>query len=340
MSKKKVLPDESLSAFFYQLALMTHAGISPEEGIFLLLEDAEEENNPMQKIHERLAEGEALSSAMRSSGLFPDYALRMLEIGELAGRQEQVLESLSAFYQREHSLKQSIHQAIAYPAVMAVLIGAVFLVLVGRVLPVFSGVFDQLGLSLSPVAAMLMRFGSVSKYIAGALSIALLALIAVLFVLYRAGKVKETSIIRGETARCVARSRFSSAMALMLSSGLPIDDAVERVQLMLADTPLAEAVRTCGTKLLEGMSFSQAAESCKIFPSLETGLLRAGCRAGVTDQAMEELARRCQAQAEERLGRFLGRFQYGLVIVLCVAVGLVLLSVMLPLLGVLATIGA
>ena len=54
---------------------------------------------------------------------------------------------------------------------------------------------------------------------------------------------------------------------------------------------------------------------------------------------MEELARRCQADAEEHLALLLSRFEYGLVAVLCVSVGLVLLSVMMPLLGVLSAIG-
>ena len=56
-------------------------------------------------------------------------------------------------------------------------------------------------------------------------------------------------------------------------------------------------------------------------------------------QAMEELARRCGQEAEEALERLRGRFEYGLVLVLCAAIGLVLLSVMLPLLGVLSAIG-
>lgn len=337
----RVLSDERLSVLFYQLGLMSRAGISAEEGLFLLLDDAgREEHELIRGMHERLVAGEPLSTAMEASGLFPAYALSMLKIGELAGRQEEVLTALSVFYRRERELKQSIHQAVVYPAVMSVLIGGVFLVLVSRVLPVFSGVFDQLGLRLSPVTAVLLRLGTVSQYVAGGLSVLLLAAVIVLFVLYRRGIVTENSLVRGRTARSVARSRFSAAMALMLSSGLPIDDAVERVQSMLADTPLAEKIQQCGAHLAAGESFPQAAARCGLFPALENGLLAAGFRAGVSDQAMEELARRNQEQAEERLARFLAGFQYGLITVLCVAVGLVLLSVMLPLLGVLTTIGA
>lgn len=340
MKRKTELSEERLSALFYQLALMTRAGIGAEEALFLILEDAgEEERAGMKAAHDALVRGEALSEGMRASGLFPAYALHMLHIGEMAGKQEEVFEALSNFYRREHGLKQAVRQAVVYPAVMAVLIAAVFLVLVGRVLPVFSGVFGQMGLTLSPVAAALLRLGDVSKYLAAALAAVLLVATLAVLILYRRGALRETNIVRGKSAASVARSRFASAMALMLSSGLPIDDAVAKAKELLEGSALAGPIGQCADKLREGESFPQAAESCKLFPALETGLLKAGFRAGLGDQAMEELARRSQEEAEEGLSRFLGRFQYGLVIVLCAAVGLVLLSVMLPLIGVLSAIG-
>lgn len=75
------------------------------------------------------------------------------------------------------------------------------------------------------------------------------------------------------------------------------------------------------------------------FSGIQSGLLSAGFRAGASEQAMEELARRCQEDAQALLERRLGQFEYALVALLCLSVGLVLLSVMLPLLGVLSTIG-
>lgn len=336
-----LLPDDRLSVLFYELSLMLRAGIQMEEGLLLLLGDAQEdEHRLLGVIHEQLANGEPLSTAMAATGLFPAYALHMLDIGELAGRQEEVLYALSVFYQRERQIKQSIYQSVIYPAVMSVLAGAVFLVLISRVLPVFSGVFSQLGLRLSPAAGFLLQLGTVSKYLAGGFSALLLLTFGVLFLLYRRGVVTENSLIRGETALSVARSRFSAAMALMLSSGMPIDDALERVRNMLAGTPLSGKLDTCARLLAEGESFPQASAQCGLFPAMENGLLAAGFRAGLSDRVMEELAQRNEEAAQARLARFLSRFQYMLVVVLCVAVGFVLLSVMLPLLGVLAAIGA
>lgn len=337
---KNLLTDEQMSTLFYQMALMARAGIGDEEALLLLLEDAENGvQTGMENVRSGLAQGQALSQALGASGCFPPYALQMLRIGELAGRQEEVFAALANFYSRAHTLKQSIRQAVVYPVVMAVLIAVVFFVLVGRVMPVFSGVFDQLGLTLPPVAATLLGLGGVSQYLAGGLAGLLLLLAIILLGLYRSGKVREESLVRGKSAECVARSRFSSSMALMLASGLPIDEAMEQAQTLLAGTVLSEPIDRCTQKVREGQSFPQAAASCQIYSALETGLLKAGFRAGMGERAMEELARRNQEQAEEQLNRFLSRFQFGLVLVLCAAVGLVLLSVMLPLIGVLAAIG-
>ena len=83
----------------------------------------------------------------------------------------------------------------------------------------------------------------------------------------------------------------------------------------------------------------KAVEQAGVLSGLSAGLLSAGERAGRTDQAMEELSQRCRQEADEALEQLLGRFEYALVAALCAAVALVLLSVMLPLLGVLSAVG-
>ena len=225
---------------------------------------------------------------------------------------------------------------------MAVLIAVVFLALVMRVLPVFQQVFQQLGVSLSPVARDLMQFGSVSKYVAMVFAVALV--LGALWVLWMFRTAKGQAAMsrllsRTAASKAVDRSRFAAAMSLMLSSGLPLDEAMERACALLSDTALSDGLKACQAAMLDGVPFPKAVEESGIFTGLQAGLLAAGFRSGASEQAMEELARRCQEEADQALSSLLGRFEYTLVIVLCLAVGLVLLSVMLPLLGVLSAIG-
>lgn len=338
------LSDDELAVFCYQLGLMVRSGIGSEESLAILGGDARDARSRalLEQARNGLLDGLPLSGALERTGAFPDYLLRMLEIGQAAGRLEEVLWALSRYYTRQAETGRTLRRAVAYPAVMAVLIAVVFLVLVARVLPVFQQVSAQLGVSLSPVAAALLRLGAAGKYVSAVLC-ALLALCAVLLIyLFRSrrGAALAGRVFSGTaSAKALDRSRFSSVLSLMLSSGLSLDEAMGRARALLAGSALAPALERCAGLMEQGTPFPRAAEECGIFSGLEAGLLSAGFRAGASDKAMEELSRRCQEEADERLSALLARFEYALVAVLCLAVGLVLLSVMLPLLGVLSAIG-
>ena len=340
----KSLTDDELAVFCYQLGLMVRSGIGSEESLAILEGDARDARarTLLEQARSGLLDGLPLSGALERTGAFPDYLLRMLEIGQAAGRLEEVLWALSRYYTRQAETARTLRRAVAYPAVMAVLIAVVFLVLVARVLPVFQQVSAQLGVSLSPVAAALLRLGAAGKTVSAVLC-ALLALCAVLLLyLFRSrrGAALAGRAFSGTaSAKALDRSRFASVLSLMLSSGLPLDEALGRARALLAASALAPALERCAGLMEQGTPFPRAVEECGVFSGLEAGLLSAGFRAGASDKAMEELARRCQEEADERLSALLARFEYALVAVLCLAVGLVLLSVMLPLLGVLSAIG-
>lgn len=336
----KTLTADELSALCWQMAQLGKAGVPWSECAALLLEDSQPPRlrAALERLREPLSMGEPLSAAMEQAGDYPPYLLRMVAIGQAAGRLDRVLSALSDYYRREAAILDAIRRAVTYPAVMAALIALVFLVLVARVLPVFSRVFAQMGAGLSPAAAALLGSGSGVKYAAYALAALLLLGAAALILLFR-GERGLRLLGRGKAAEAIARGRFTSAMALMLQSGLPMDEALDRTGQLLSDSPLAPAFADCRRRTEEGTSFPRAVEESGLLGGLLAGLLSAGFRTGAPEEAMAEIARRCQNEADERLSRLLSRFEYGLVIALCAAVGLVLLSVMLPLLGVLSSIG-
>ena len=342
--RRETLDDDTPSVFCSQLSLMLQAGIGVEEGAALLAGDADEpgQRTLLAGLRAGLDRGEPLSQALEATGGFPDYLLRMVEIGQASGRLDQVLAALGRYYARQADTRRALRRAVAYPAVMAVLIAVIFLVLVARVLPVFQQVFVQLGVELSPVAAALLRFGSAGQAVtaAAAVVLALCALLLVWLLRAQTGAAALSGLFaRTRAARALGRSWFASAMAMMLSSGVPLDEAMERTAGLLAGSPLAAPLADCRARMEQGEPFRKAVEQAGVLSGLSAGLLSAGERAGRTDQAMEELSQRCRQEADEALEQLLGRFEYALVAALCAAVALVLLSVMLPLLGVLSAVG-
>ena len=343
MKKRIPQPDDSqLAGLCRQLALLLRAGVGSEEGVELLLEDGGQLTDLFTSMHQSLAEGASLYASMEQAGVFPSYLLQMVDMGERTGRLEQVLFSLAGYYDRQADTARALRRAAAYPAGMALLILILFGTLVSQVLPVFRRVFEQLGGAPNSAAHAALNLGDAAQIAAWILTIllGLGVILALAFSRTRRGRQAARRLFaRTRAGRAVDRSHLAAAMALMLSSGLPVEEAAGRAVGLLEGAGLARQAAACYNQIQSGVSFYQAVAQTGLFSSIQLGLLRAGSRAGATDQAMDELAGRCAAEAEQKLDAMLNRFEYALVVLLCLSIGLVLLSVMLPLAGMLSAVG-
>jgi type IV pilus assembly protein PilC len=141
------------------------------------------------------------------------------------------------------------------------------------------------------------------------------------------------SIFR-KLSRTMASGKFASAMSLMLASGVDTDRGVE-LTLPLMDSPdmrakVAQLKETCEA----GGSFSEGVVGAGIFTGMEARLLTLGFRSGNLDNVMEKIAEDYETQTEDRLDTVISVIEPTMVAVLCVIVGLILLSAMLPLIAV------
>ena len=105
--KNEVLTNLELSSFCKQMSMILKAGISPIEGISMMIEDSQNENEKqlLEKIYEDLTMTSSLAISLKKTSVFPDYMIQMLEIGEETGRNDEVMDALSHHYQREDFTK-------------------------------------------------------------------------------------------------------------------------------------------------------------------------------------------------------------------------------------------
>jgi type IV pilus assembly protein PilC len=123
-----------------ELSLLLDAGIPLSEGVGMLAESEHDRRaaSVLSEISRKMDSVGALHTALRESGAFPSYITDMLEIGGLTGRTDTVLKSLSAYYERQDRLSASIRSAVVYPSVLLVMLLFVLVILITKVLPIFS----------------------------------------------------------------------------------------------------------------------------------------------------------------------------------------------------------
>ncbi len=341
--RQKELSAAELEEFFQQLALFFKSGIPAWEGLALLGEETDEANSELlRELSAKVSDGSNLSAAFLQSGRFPSYAIDMVRMGERTGRMQEITEALRAYYAGRDTLARELRTSVVYPLSMTGMVLAVIVVLIVVVMPVFEQVFQQLGLAMNPFSLSLLKFGQAFRQSALVILIVTVALVAV-FLFLRFTKKGRFALLHAysspltrKMAAVLAAERFAFSMSLMLESGIYFVDALH-FAMELEESKRAKARIAALERLLgEGKPLQEAIFASGIFEESYHGMIAAGLRTGTPGTMLMELALRCRRDAESRQQRLLAIVEPALVGLLCVLVGLVILSVMLPLAGILS----
>jgi len=125
-----------------------------------------------------------------------------------------------------------------------------------------------------------------------------------------------------------------------LSSGLPLEEAVELCAVLLKDVPSAAArCKKCARRLAEGAELAESLRESEMLPASICRLLILGVRSGTSDAVMEDISRRLSSEANQALEKKVAQVEPTLVLGTSLLVGIILLSVMLPLMNIMTAIG-
>jgi type IV pilus assembly protein PilC len=332
-----------------ELSLLLHAGVGVGDGLSLLAE--EETSGSLRPLLSSLAQqvddGVSLAAALQQSGRFPDYVWGLLEIGERSGRMEETLTALARHYEDRARLDRRLRSALLYPAVLLIIMLAVIVVLLTQVLPIFNQVYADLGGRLTGIAGGLLALGRGLDQAMPLLCI-LLGAVVLFLALFAASDAFRNRMTgwwqrhwgdKG-VSRQLSTARFAQSMTMGLGSGLPLEESISLSAKMLSGIPAAQArCKDCLDRLDQGVSLSKAMSESGVLPAAQCRLLELGVRGGSGDTAMEEISRRLSEESELALEERVGQIEPMLVIVTSVLVGIILLSVMLPLLHIMSAIG-
>ena len=332
MRQKNKLTNEELFHFCEQFSILLHSGISCAEGLELMLDDSRTQRGKdfFQLLLTDFEQNGSFSQTLKNSGYFPESMISYIDIGEETGCLDEVLKSLSEHYDQEIEISENIRSAITYPLIMLAMMGTVIIILLVKVLPVFQQVFRQMGLEMNHFSNGLLNAGNVISRFS-----ALFFTEKGRFYLRRlSGRlpcIKDIPI-------SADYARLTQAIAMGIHSGLDHVVTLEMAQKLLSHPNIREKAEKAQKLLEDGVIFEDALSESGLFEGLNARLITVGLRTGTADEVMSKLAIRYREMALTITGNILSIAEPSIVIIFSLLVGLVLLSVMMPLLGILSEI--
>ncbi|MBQ9332972.1 MAG: type II secretion system F family protein [Lachnospiraceae bacterium] len=347
MANQKKLSNAELATFFGQMAMLLDGGIYYREGIETMLKDTKSPSARacLEQIVAELTEHGQFDVALEKTGAFPEHVIRMVRLGLRAGDDKAICHSLADYYDRQEAISEGIKNAVTYPMIMIFMMLLVIIVLITKVLPIFNQVFTQLGSQMNAFSLSLMNFGNRLS----SSSIVLVIILCVIIVAYiffakvPAGRKLFARFIdvfppTRKFNDAVACSRFASGIA-MVYGRMDTYEGFDLVAGLIDNARMSSKIAKCKELLLEGREYAEALKEAEIFSSIQSRMASIGFKSGNPQEAMNRIADDYDKEVDKRIHDIIAVLEPTLVIILSLIVGMILLSVILPLMGIMSSIG-
>ncbi len=348
MKMRAVLTQDELILFCKEMYLILSSSISIVEGLESVIEGMP--NKEAQKaLRVSLVELECnkpLSYALDMSNLFTPYMISMIEIGEKTGKVDQVMDSLGKYYEKDQMLKKQIKSGTVYPLVIAGMVTVIIGVMVTKVLPIFANVFENLGGNIPSSVDFVTGVG---RFIVGLVLLAfvmVLVTVASIFLLYRSeeGREKARKFFLSmpklsNIYQSYQTAQFANSLSLLVSSGYDLHSGLELTEKIIEDKSFKERIKTALSQLDAGEPLYRAFEQMKIFKGIHSQVLKLSVQTGHLDSVLAELSDKYTSEVDESISTLIGVIEPTLVGATSFIIGGILLTVMLPLISIMSSIG-
>jgi len=331
-----------LAIFCRQFSTMQDAGVSIVRSLDVL---AQQTQSPklrriIMDIQAEVEAGQTLSKAMsKYPNVFSNLFIGLIRAGEVGGVLEESLQRLAAFLEADVALRRKVRAAMTYPTIVVIAALAIVIGLVTFILPRFFDVFRDLNIKEFPVMTqMLMDFSNflTSRWYVMIAIVVLVVMAFRMFVRTRIGRrlydrLKLRLPVFGPLNHKIALARFSRTLSTLLSSGVPILQALETVAGTVANEIIAEAVMEARARIREGDRIGPPLEKSGMFPPMVVHMISIGEESGALDQMLSKVADFYESEVESTLQSLTSAIEPVLIVLLGGMVGFIVISLLLPL---------
>lgn len=332
-------PDLSrlLPSFTRQMGVLLRAGVPLLEALRALSdEESGVWKSLLVEIRESVSGGASLSRALEAHpDIFPDYFIFMVSAGEESGTLESVLDRLAYFLELQNNVRQKLNNAMAYPMIMAFVAFFVIVLLFTFVIPRLMIMFEASGAKLPLLTRMLMGVSSTfTNYWWALLIVGGLAV-------WGGGKLVKK--YREPLDRMLMKpfgtlylARFTRTLGFLMEGGLPILKALELSGRTSGNSWLAGISSRAAGQVSEGASLASALGG---LPPVFLELVSTGERSGTLGGVLSMAADGYEADFDRMVERSLSLVEPVMILAMALVVGLIVLSVLMPMLQLNTLIG-
>ncbi|MDD2708000.1 MAG: type II secretion system F family protein [Verrucomicrobiae bacterium] len=340
-----------LCLFTRQLATLVDAGLPLLKGLNVL--QRQERNATLKAalgdLAQSLESGSTFSEALyKHPKLFNKLYINMVKAGEVGGVLEVVLNRLAQFMEKAEKIKGKVKSAMFYPVAVLIIAVVILGFLLVKIVPKFEEIFKDLlaGQELPDFTRFVLGISRQTKDHFLVVIGSIVGLFIVIKLLTRTEKggivvdqLKLHMPVFGDLIRMTAISRFARTLGTLLSSGVPILQALQIVKDTSGNRIIADAVSKVHDSVKEGESIVQPLEASKVFPPMVVSMIDVGETTGALPDMLTKIADIYEDEVDNAITAATSLLEPVMIVFLAVVVGSIVIALFLPLIKIITTLG-
>jgi type IV pilus assembly protein PilC len=336
----KKVKTKSVVVFARQFSTMISAGLPLIQCLDVLA--SQEKNKAFAKIIKSVKDdiegGSTLTDALRKHPkVFDELFINMIQAGEAGGILDIILIRLATYMEKIMKLRSKVKSAMTYPAAVLVISVLVVIMLLLKVVPVFSKMFSGMGRELPALTQTLIDISDfLQNNIIYLLGVTILIVVA--FIRYYRTEMGKAIVDRlllkmpifGPLLKKVAVSKFSRTLSTMMSSGVPILDGLEIVSKTAGNKVVERALMETRKNISEGKTIAEPLAATNVFPPMVVQMIAVGEATGALDAMLAKIADFYDDEVETAVAAMTSLLEPALMVFLGGLVGTIIVAMYLP----------
>ncbi len=334
------VPQKDIAVFTRQFSFMIDAGMPLNQCLEIL--GMMQENTMFQTalytVREDIEQGSNLADALKKHPtIFTDLYVNMVAAGEAGGILDVILRRLAEYIEKAVALKRAVKSALVYPIAVIIVAVLVVAVILWKVIPVFAGLFAGMNAEMPLPTKIVVAMSNALQHYMPIIVISIFGLSAGYKAYYRTDhgrhlidNFKLKSPVVGVLMQKITIARFCRTMSTLISSGVPLLDALEITAKTAGNIIVEEALMNARNQVEEGSNLSEPLRDSEIFPPLVTQMIQVGEQTGEVDEMISKVAEFYEDEVDVAVENLMALLEPLLIAFLGLSVGGIVVSMYLP----------
>ena len=334
------IDQKEIVIFIRQFATMIDAGLPLVQCLEILSTQGDNPalNDVLKAVKNDVEQGSTFSDALRKHPkVFDSLFCSLIHAGEMGGILDTILNRLAVYIEKNVKLKRQVKGALTYPLSTLAIALAVCAVLLGWVVPTFEQMFKDFGGELPAMTAFVIGISNGFLAWAPFMAVGLVAFIWGCAYTYKHPKTEPywhkamlTVPIIGNVMRKIAVARFTRTLGTLLSSGVPILDALDVVGKSAGNVVIERAINFTSDKIREGRTMAEPLTASGVFPPMVVQMIAVGEQTGALDQMLNKIADFYEEEVDVAVAAMTSLIEPLMMVLVGGMVGFLLIAMYLP----------